>query len=82
MDDYESFKNKLFENLIIRSPFSKVASLQDFTISVVGSIICCSETARNLGVIFDSAMNLESQLLMFVKLLISTFVTYVKYVMC
>ena len=25
-----------------------------------GSSICCSETARNLGVIFDSAMNLES----------------------
>ena len=46
----------------IRSPFSKVASLQDFTISVGGSSICCSETARNLGVIFDSAMNLESHI--------------------
>ena len=50
------------EFLIIRSPFSKVASLQDFTISVGGSSICCSETARNLGVIFDSAMNLESHI--------------------
>ena len=45
----------------------KVASLQDFTISVGGSSISCSETARNLGAIFDSAMNLESH--MFVKLL-------------
>ena len=27
-----------------------------------GSSICCSETARNLGVIFDSAMNLESHI--------------------
>ena len=35
--------------LIVRSPFSKVASLQDFTISGGGSSICCSETARNLG---------------------------------
>ena len=44
--------------LIIRSPFSKVASLQDFTISVGGSSICCAETARN----FDSATNLESHI--------------------
>ena len=27
-----------------------------------GSSICRSETARNLGVIFDSAMNLESHI--------------------
>ena len=27
-----------------------------------GSSICCSETARNLGVIFDSAINLESHI--------------------
>ena len=27
-----------------------------------GSGLYCSETARNLGVIFDSAMNLESQI--------------------
>ena len=27
-----------------------------------GSSICCSETAMNLGVIFDSAMNLESHI--------------------
>ena len=47
------------EFLIIRSPFPKVASLQDFTISVTGSSICCSETARNLGAIFDRTMNLE-----------------------
>ena len=32
------------EFLIIRSPFSKVASLQDFTISVGGASISCSET--------------------------------------
>ena len=47
------------EFLIIRSPFSKVASLQDFTIYVGGSSICCSETARNSAVICDSAMNFE-----------------------
>ena len=41
--------------LIIRIPYSKVASLQHFTISVGGSSICSSETARNLGVIFDFA---------------------------
>ena len=50
------------ECLIIRSPFSKVASLQVCTISMGGSSICCSETSRNLGVIFDSAMNLESHI--------------------
>ena len=38
--------------VIIRPPFSKVVSFQDCTISVVGSSICCIETARNLGVIF------------------------------
>ena len=48
--------------LIIRSLFSKVASLQDFTISVGESSICRSETARNLGVIFDSSMNFESHI--------------------
>ena len=42
--------------------FSKVASLQDFTISVGGSSLCCSETDRKLGVIFDSAMNLGSHI--------------------
>ena len=50
------------EFLIIRSPCSNIVSLQDFTISGGGSSICCSETARNLGVIFDSAMNLESHI--------------------
>ena len=50
------------EFLIIRSPFSMVALLQDFTISVGGSSISCSETARNLGVSFDSAMHFESNI--------------------
>ena len=50
------------EFFVIRSPFSKFASLQDITIYVGGSSICCSETARNLGIIFDSAMNLESNI--------------------
>ena len=36
--------------------------LQDFVISVGESSICCSETARILGVIFDSAINLESHI--------------------
>ena len=48
--------------LIIRSPFSKIASLLDFTISVGGSSISCSETVRDVGVILDSAMNLESHI--------------------
>ena len=54
--------NSKTEFLIIRSLFSKVASLQDFTISVGGSSICCSQTARNLWVNFDSVMNLESHI--------------------
>ena len=59
MDDYKPLKNKSFQNCIcIRSPFSNVASLQDFTIPVGGSSRCCSETARNVGYIFNNAMNL------------------------
>ena len=50
------------EFLIICLPFPKVALLQDCTISVGGSRICCSETARNLGVILDSAKKLESHI--------------------
>ena len=50
------------EFLIIRSPFSKVASLQDFTISVGGSSICCSETTIHLEIMSDNTMNLESHI--------------------
>ena len=64
IDCYEPLKinDSKTEFLIIRSPFSKVVSLQDFTIYVGESSNCCSETARHLGVNFDSAMNLESHI--------------------
>ena len=42
------------EFLIIRSPFSKIASLQNSTISVGGSSIRCSETAIQLELIVSS----------------------------
>ena len=46
------------EFLIIRSQFSKV-TLPNLTVTVGDTEISSSDKARNLGVIFDSFMNLE-----------------------
>ena len=49
------------EFLIIRSQFSKVVS-PNLTVTVRNTEILSSDKARNLGVIFDSFMNLESHI--------------------
>ena len=46
------------EFLIIRSQFSKVA-MPNLTVTVGDTEISSSDKARNLGVIFDSFMNME-----------------------
>ena len=50
--------DSITEFLIIRSQFSKVGT-SNLTVTVGDAEISSSDKARNLGVIFDSFMNLE-----------------------
>ena len=50
--------DSITEFLIIRSQFSKV-TLPKLTVTVADTEISSSDKARNLGVMFDSFMNLE-----------------------
>ena len=69
------------EFLIIRSQFSKVA-MPNLTVTVGDTEISSSDKARNLGVIFDSFVNIEHISPRSVGWLICTSVMLERFVIC